>query len=109
MKELITASTIRNLAASKIFVLEYSKRNSIVTPAAKDLAKAFKIELKPTDYLVTKSIYRKFCGVRPNYSITDRELMIFQVKEAVFKQYPNIGLDDDALIAMIDKNLNPSE
>ena len=109
MKELITASTIRALAASKIFVLEYSKHNSIVTPEAKDLATALKIKLKPIDYLVTKTIYRKFCGVRPNYSITDRELLMFQVKEAIFKKYPNIELDDDALIAIIDKNLNPSE
>lgn len=105
MKELITANKIRELARSGKTAIEYSRQTSIVTPEAKDLANALKIELKATDYVVTKKIYRKYCGIRPNFSISDHELLVFQIKEAVIKVMPEITLDDEALTAIIEKVL----
>jgi len=106
MKKLITAAKIREIVKSGGSVLEYSRQSSLVTPEAYDVARELKIELKTTDYHVTKKIYRKFCGVRPNFSISERDLLFFQVKEATQKQLPNVPIDDEALVAMIERLLN---
>lgn len=106
MKELITAAKVREIAKSGGSVLEYSRQNSLVTPEAYDVARELKIELKATDYRVTKKIYRKFCGIRPNFSISDRDLLVFQVKEAIQKQLPNVSIDDETLVAMIERLLD---
>lgn len=106
MKELITASTIRRVAATGENILEFSRNNSIVTPEAKDVARALKIELKASDYTVTKKIYRQFCGVRPNFSMTDRHFLVFQIKEAILKQLPVGSIKDEALINIIENTLD---
>lgn len=103
MKELITASTIRRVAAEGEKVLEFSSQNSIVTPEAKDVARTLKIELRTIDYTVTKTIYRKFCGVRPNFSMTDRDFMVFQIKDAILKQLPADQITDEELMSIIEK------
>lgn len=105
MKELITAATIRAIAHAGKSVLEYSKRNSIITPEAKDLAHSLGIQLQATDYVVTQKIYRKFCGIRPNFSISDRDLLLYRVKDALLKTYPDANIDDDALNTIIDNVL----
>lgn len=106
MKELITAAKVREIAKSSGSVLEYSRQTSLVTPEAYDVARELKIELKATDYRVTKKIYRKFCGVRPNFLMSDRDLLVFQVKEAIQKQLPNASIDDETLVAMIERLLD---
>lgn len=106
MKELITAARVRETAKSGDSVLEYSRQTSLVTPEAYDVARALKIELKAIDYRVTKKAYRKFCGVRPNFTVSDRDLLVFQVKEAVQKQLPNVSIDEETLIDIIERSLD---
>ena len=106
MKELITAARVRETAKSGDSVLEYSRQTSLVTPEAYDVARALKIELKAIDYRVTKKVYRKFCGVRPNFTVSDRDLLVFQVKEAVQKQLPNVSIDEETLIDIIERLLD---
>lgn len=106
MKELITAAKVREIAKSGGSVLKYSRQSSLVTPEAYDVARALKIELKATDYCVTQKIYRQFCGVRPSFAISDRDLLIFQIKEAIQKQLPNASIDDEALVAIIERQLD---
>lgn len=106
MKELITAARVRETAKSGDSVLEYSRQTSLVTPEAYDVARALKIELKAIDYRVTKKVYRKFCGVRPNFTVSDRDLLVFQVKEAVQKQLPNVSIDEETLIDIIERSLD---
>lgn len=106
MKELITAARVRETAKSGDSVLEYSRQTSLVTPEAYDVARALKIELKAIDYRVTKKVYRKFCGVRPNFTVSDRDLLVFQVKEAVQKQLPNVSIDEETLVDIIERSLD---
>lgn len=106
MKELITSAKVREIAKSGCSILEYSRLTSLITPEAYDVARTLKIELKATDYLVTKTVYRKFCGIRPNFSISDRDLVVFHIKEAIQKYLTNISIDDETLVAMIERLLD---
>lgn len=108
MKKIITAETIRSLLNQGQQTLSYCAETDLITPEAKDLIAAHHLTIEtPSDDTSrvpnekTKSP-AKFCGIRPNFAVSDRALLYFRIIEMLRKQYPEDQTDDQTLQALIE-------
>lgn len=114
MKKIITADTVRTLIRQGDKRLSYCETRDLITPEARDLLQEYgitvernaltEIEKQPSS---TQSPTKpQFCGIRPNFRVSDRELIYFRVIERLRQQYPDHQTDESTLRALIEPILN---
>lgn len=116
MKKIITADTVRTLIRQGDKRLSYCETRDLITPEARDLLQEYGITLEtitrtktedtPSQSRAHSTIKPQFCGICPNFAISDRELIYFRVIERLRQQYPNHQTDESTLRALIEPILN---